>query len=277
VDLVQVGEQGVGPRWEHETFVQSQVPVAPRVVSVAVPPGCSPGSIFTVGTDITGGTEPLQVRVPAGVQPGQPLEIVVPEAATVPLAQQRVSNSDAPNPNAWQIPAGMDFYAEAQQQNFQLTVGVLEVTVRAPAGGGGGGSGRRVGGIVFCAVFVVILIIGLSVGLTVGLSGSRDYISGYSDGEACSSFYGLTPYCQECPTSPTGDASSYCWEDTSWSSMSAAVQGYWTTLGYTETSWTNHELPSSADDCWFDLTSSERTAATNLGYTRLLWNYPYRC
>ena len=39
----------------------------------------------------------------------------------------RAQSTETANPNAWAIPAGMDFYAEAQTANFQLTVGVVEV------------------------------------------------------------------------------------------------------------------------------------------------------
>ena len=85
---LQVGAEGKGPRWEHEQFLGQEVTVSPRVVVVTVPDGCNAGDTFDVGTDITGSVEALQVRVPEGVAAGEALEVVVPDDATIPLAQQ---------------------------------------------------------------------------------------------------------------------------------------------------------------------------------------------
>lgn len=285
MDLVQVGPEGKGPRWEHEKFVDNSIPTAPRIVTVGVPPNCAPGSMFTVGTEITGAAEPLQVRVPDGVQPGQPLEIMVPEDASVPAAQQQVSTSDVPDPNAWAVPPGLDFYAEAQECNFQLTVGVLEVTVQAPTVTtvGGGGGDARVCCRVVCIIFFVLVFLAIVIGLSVGLTRAAGARSGSRiSSQSCSAYYGLSVPCTECPTTPSGTSSLTCWEDSyvTWSYMDTnlgSATTYWTTLGYTASMWNSGTLSAAADKCWYELSSSERTAAINLGYTELLWNYPYRC
>ena len=84
------------------------------------------------------------------------------------------------------------------------------MVVANTGGGGGGGNGRCI--CIVIIVFVVLaLIIGLSVGLTVAASNSR---SGNTiSSQSCSSYYFLSPSCDECPTIPDGQATRYCWED----------------------------------------------------------------
>lgn len=284
VDMVQVEN---GPRWEHEAFVDTSVPVAPRVISVGVPAGCSPGSVFAVGPELTGTAEPIHVRVPEGMAPGQPMEIVIPTEVTTKV-QVPEANRDTINPNAWSPPPGMDFYMELQNHGFRMTVGVVEITVRQQAvamtGGGASPEGARCCRVVlFIFIFLIVfgLIVGLSVGLNSGARSNSGLLSGYYDGEYCTSYY-TYPFgvsCTECPTIPSGSSSYVCWEDLSvtWSSMSSTVQSAWVELGYSQYDWDNGYASTAAGKCWDDLSTDEEDAAQVLGYTELTWNYPYRC
>jgi hypothetical protein len=243
-----------------------------------------------VGTDITGGSEAIHVRVPAGFQAGQNIDVTIPREA---ITKQDVPQGDNAVPNAWASADGMDFYEVAQKNAMQMTIGGLEVVVRHVQGqlaptiqlnyNANAGRSLKTCWVVFFIIVFVGLVIGLSVGFTVGReqpAGSRCYstVSGYT-GQSCSSFYREVPDCDECPTTPLGETSGYCWEDDDviWSSFSPAIQSNWTVLGYTESMWNSGQLSDVVNKCWNDLSAAESQAAVDLGYYAYLWNYPCTC
>lgn len=58
----------------------------------------------------------------------------------------------------------------------------------------------------------------------------------------------------------------------SWSGMSSILQGFWKTLGYSQSLWDSNGNASSTSKTWAQLSVDERTAAGDLGYDEQTWN-----
>ena len=71
---------------------------------------------------------------------------------------------------------------------------------------------------------------------------------------------------------PTGNPEVF-WNKFSWSNLTPAEQELWGKLGWNKDSWDGKALaPSTEDTEWGELTSEERTAAEQLGYSPFYWN-----
>jgi hypothetical protein len=63
------------------------------------------------------------------------------------------------------------------------------------------------------------------------------------------------------------------WDELSWTDMNSAEQKLWKVLGWNESSWEEDtDPPDSNDKYWEELTTEERKAAEELGYTRKYWD-----
>lgn len=70
---------------------------------------------------------------------------------------------------------------------------------------------------------------------------------------------------------PTGDVESF-WDGFSWDELTSAEQALWEILGWDEASWSGLSAPPASDlKLWSQLSETERSAASDLGYTQLSW------
>ena len=295
MDVVQLGLQENGFRWEHEEFVDPAKRSAPQVVTVEIPPGRKPGSLFFVGAKSTGAKEAIYVRVPHGAQGGDLMDVMIPEQC--PHTTKQKLNDENPRKTFWAVPAGVRFLEEVRARDGRLTVGALEVTVKLPTIA----DLKRYAGCCGCCKFLsprakscyTVLGVFLTFAITIGvvwaavLGSSSSSGSGSSNASTytnqwCSSYFGLSKSCEECPTKPSGIPVLVCWEDShvTWDYMERYLgdaTDNWADLGYNEFRWDTFQIPAAANKCWYELSSVERAAATNLGFTSQYWDFPYHC
>jgi hypothetical protein len=71
---------------------------------------------------------------------------------------------------------------------------------------------------------------------------------------------------------PRGNPEAF-WNKFSWSDLTTAEQDLWGKLGWEKDSWVGKTpAPLTEDTEWGELTSEERTAAEQLGYSRFYWD-----
>ena len=71
---------------------------------------------------------------------------------------------------------------------------------------------------------------------------------------------------------PNGNPGTF-WNKFSWSDLRPDEQELWGKLGWNKDSWAGKTPASSTEDMeWDELSSEERTAAEQLGYSRFYWD-----
>ena len=71
---------------------------------------------------------------------------------------------------------------------------------------------------------------------------------------------------------PNGNPETF-WKKFSWSDLRPDEQELWGKLGWNKDSWAGKAPASSTEDMeWDELSSEERTAAEQLGYSRFYWD-----